>query len=283
MTLPSPLHRHQLSLEGLIDFSADVLSLDSSQRSSAEHRFYRIVDHFETDHDVNDSRSQTNRDKDKDKKSTRYSPPRLVRLTYEHALSEQSRDNFLRAFFSAMELSIDGQQEEEVDVEDLRLPFFGFADYLLDNFFLPCELPSSPFTTVLLTHGAHVASVKASTKKTPQPSPAYHSAIERAQGGTFSGTSDRVSALRGACLVRDRHRCVISRKFDLQEAANRVRRDGDDALDDDGNLLREDPNSASVLEVAHILPHSLMTTHPGSELVRLPRLSFDSYMYILTD
>ncbi|KAI0530012.1 hypothetical protein GGR58DRAFT_508912 [Xylaria digitata] len=79
--------------------------------------------------------------------------------------------------------------------------------------------------------------------KTPQPSPAYHSAIERAQGGTSSGTSDRVSALRGACLIRDRRRYVISRKFDLQEAVTRVRRDGDDVLDDDGNLLRDDAHS----------------------------------------
>ncbi|KAI8943948.1 hypothetical protein F4801DRAFT_595322 [Xylaria longipes] len=246
MGLPSPLHRHQLSLEGIIDFSAGVLSLNRSQRADAQNRFHRIVKHFETNSNVKGNyRDNSNNSNGDDQECSRYSPGRLVRLTYEHALSEQSRDNFLRAFFSAMALSIDGQQEEEDDVEDLRSAFFGFADYLLDNFFLP---------------------LKASTKKTPQPSPAYHSAIERAQGGTFSGTSDRVSALRGACLVRDRHRCVISRKFDLQEAVNRVRRDGENALDDDGNLLREDATSVSVLEVAHILPHSLMATPSGCEL-----------------
>ncbi|KAI0448239.1 hypothetical protein F5B21DRAFT_224460 [Xylaria acuta] len=153
MTLPSPLHRHQLSLEGLIDFSTEVLSLESSQRTNAQHRFYRIAKHFETDGPVNDSNHHHHHHHhhNNDRKTTRYSPSRLVRLTYEHALSEQSRDSFLRAFFSALALSIDGQQEED-DLEDLRSPFFGFADYLLDNFFLPCfdekdsaTLPRVPF------------------------------------------------------------------------------------------------------------------------------------------
>lgn len=114
--------------------------------------------------------------------------------------------------------------------------------------------------------------MKASTKRTPQPSPAFHSAVQRVQGGdaeAFAGTPDRVSALRGACLIRDRHRCVISRKFDLEEAAKRMQRDGDDARDDDGVLLLEDANPVDVLEVAHILPHSLMKADTGSELVRL--------------
>ncbi|CAG9986480.1 unnamed protein product [Clonostachys byssicola] len=57
------------------------------------------------------------------------------------------------------------------------------------------------------------------------------------QGGDAEavvGTTDRLAALRGACLIRDRHRCVISRKFDLGEADKRMERDGDDARDDDG-------------------------------------------------
>ncbi|GAP85094.1 hypothetical protein SAMD00023353_2200230 [Rosellinia necatrix] len=252
MALPSPLDRHQPSLEDANDLT-EALALDEGQRARAQSRFYRIAQHFEsdlnTDNTDNTSRSR-NRDGnggDGSSSAARYSLPLLVRLTYDHALSGQSRENFLRAFFSALALPVDGPQgqgEEDEDIEDLRSPFFGFADYLLDNFFLP---------------------LKASAKKTPQPSPAYHSAIERVQGGTFSCTSDRVSALRGACLVRDRHRCVISRKFDLHEAAARARRDGDDALDNDGNLLREDGNSVSMLNVAHILPHSLMTAQPGSE------------------
>jgi len=113
---------------------------------------------------------------------------------------------------------------------------------------------------------------EASTRKTPQPSPAYHSAVQQIQGGVqeFAGTPDRVSALRGACLIRDRYRCVISRKFDQVEAAARFQKDGDDALDDEGTALRDDPRSFDVLEVAHILPHSLTKTNASSQLVRLP-------------
>lgn len=87
----------------------------------------------------------------------------------------------------------------------------------------------------------------------PQPSPAYHSAIKQIQGGMqgFVGTPDRLSQLRGACLVRDRHRCVITRKFDYMEARNCTRQNGDNARDDDGA-----PHQAPTdrLEVAHILP-----------------------------
>ncbi|KAL2017090.1 hypothetical protein VTK56DRAFT_2613 [Thermocarpiscus australiensis] len=144
-----------------------------------------------------------------------------------------------------MELSMEG--EDDIDFESLRSNFLGFADYLLDNFFLP---------------------LKASTKRTPQPSPAYHSAVERLQGGgqqDFVGTADRISALRGACLVRDRHRCVISRRFDYKEAVRRLS-GGNDARDDDGNPLLEDEKPFESLEVAHILPHSLTKLNADSRL-----------------
>ncbi|KAK4134731.1 hypothetical protein BT67DRAFT_441885 [Trichocladium antarcticum] len=112
--------------------------------------------------------------------------------------------------------------------------------------------------------------VKASTKKTPQPSPAYHSAIQKAQGARLPqglvGTPERLSTLRGACLVRDQHRCVISRKFDFSEAVKRFETDGDGARDDDNCLLEDDATLPDALEVAHILPHSLTKADPGSEL-----------------
>ncbi|KAI1424058.1 hypothetical protein F5Y12DRAFT_754595 [Xylaria sp. FL1777] len=197
------------SLEDVIDFSAEA-PLGIIQRNDAKRRFYRIVEHFRGDIAVN---------------SSQYKPSLLIRYPYEYALSDESRDNFLRAFFRALALSLTGQDNDNDldDLENLRSLFFGFASYLLDNFFLP---------------------IKASTKKTPQPSPAYHSAVERVQGGAqgFVGTPDRLSQLRGACLVRDRHRCVITRKFDWTEAASRTRKHGEDARDDDGTLLREDLN-----------------------------------------
>ncbi|KAI0434260.1 hypothetical protein F5Y09DRAFT_265746 [Xylaria sp. FL1042] len=203
------------------------------ERNDARRRFYRIVEYFGAGGAINSVPRQ-------------YEPPRLVRCTYEYALSDDARDNFLRVFFRAMALPLAMQDNDHDldDLEDLRPLFFGFASYLLDSFFLP---------------------IGASTKKTPQPSPAYHSAIEQVQGGVqgFVGTPDRLSRLRGACLVRDRHRCVITRRFDYVEARNRTRQNGDDARDDDGALLQAPTDR---LEVAHILPHSLMKADVDGEL-----------------
>lgn len=108
--------------------------------------------------------------------------------------------------------------------------------------------------------------MKASTKKTPQPSPASHSAVQEAQGqcGQQSvGTGPRLSALRRECLIRDRHRCVVSRAFDQAEAFKR-RNDPDGLRDDEGNLLENGSTKLEALEVAHILPHSF---NKGFELV----------------
>lgn len=114
--------------------------------------------------------------------------------------------------------------------------------------------------------------MKASTRKTPQPTPAYHSAIQRIQAGSqeFVGTPERVSALRGACLIRDRHRCVISRAFDQNEMVSRSESYDDDARDDDGVLLKDDTKRFEALEVAHILPHSLTRANADAQLVNLP-------------
>ncbi|KAI1768657.1 hypothetical protein GGR53DRAFT_346453 [Hypoxylon sp. FL1150] len=235
--MASPLHRHQSSLEGIINFSAEP-PLETAQRIVAKRRFYRIIEHFETSSNDGDGSS--------------YKRPQLVRFTYEYALSEESRDNLLRAFFRAMALSMD-DDNQSIDFEELRSIFFGFADYLLDNFFLP---------------------LKASTKKTPQPTPTFRSAFGEAQGAAaqgFVGTPARISALRGDCLVRDRHRCVISRKFDRNEAISRYSRNGDNAQDDDGILLSG--NSFDVLEVAHIFPHSLTRVSACSQLKRRLRSS----------
>lgn len=66
-----------------------------------------------------------------------YNRTRLIRLTYDHARSPLSQDNFLRAFFASLELSMDG--DEALD-QPIRSKLFGFADYLVNNFFLPCKL-----------------------------------------------------------------------------------------------------------------------------------------------
>jgi len=63
---------------------------------------------------------------------------------------------------------------------------------------------------------------------------------------------------------------VISRTFDDVEATRRVDRDGEEqAQDDDGKHLKDEAGTFAPLDVAHMLPHSLMTVQSGKrELVR---------------
>lgn len=65
--------------------------------------------------------------------------------------------------------------------------------------------------------------------------------------------------------MRDRSRCVISSTFDATEAVARLREDGDNAKDDNGNHLMGELFES--LEVAHILPHSLTQANDCGELV----------------
>ncbi|KAF2967839.1 hypothetical protein GQX73_g5726 [Xylaria multiplex] len=202
--------------------------LETELRNHAGRIFYRICEHFDT--------GVTDGD---------FSRPRLVRYTYTYSLSQESGDHFLRAFFKAVDLQISG--DEDISFEDIRLKFFDFGDYLFNHFYLP---------------------VKASTKKTPQPSLALHSAVQEAQGRGRQqdvGTGPRLSILRRDCLIRDLHRCIISRRFDLAEAMKR-RLDPGGSRDDEGNLIANDPFEPAQLEVAHILPHSLTRMNQGDEL-----------------
>ncbi|KAI0977461.1 hypothetical protein F4678DRAFT_16139 [Xylaria arbuscula] len=227
--MASPLHRHQSSLEGVLNFSSHPPPLGTELRDHASRRLHSICEHFDTGLPQGD-----------------FSRPRLIRYTYTYSLSQESGDHFLRAFFQAVDIQISG--DEVISFEDVRSKFFDFGDYLFNNFFLP---------------------VKASTKKTPQPSPALHSAVQEAQGRggqQYVGTGPRLSVLRRDCLIRDRHRCVISPRFDYAEAWER-RNTPVGALNDEGNLLENDPDDPEFLEVAHILPHSLTKFNQGGELV----------------
>ncbi|KAL2145279.1 hypothetical protein VTI28DRAFT_7647 [Corynascus sepedonium] len=236
----SPHLGHQYSLESITAFQSES-PLTPCARDQARRRLYHIVDHFEAAADGNsggDNGGNIGRD------SPRYNRSLLIRLTYDYVRSSLSQDNFLRAFFGSLELSMDGM--EALD-ERIGAKFFGFADYLFNNLFLP---------------------LKAYARKTPQPSPLYHSAIQQLQGGVgFVGTPERISTLRGACLIRDRHRCVVTRRFDRSEAVKRYKFAGNNARDDNGNLLvEEQPGTFEPLEIAHILPHSLTRLGHGEEL-----------------
>ncbi|KAK9561939.1 hypothetical protein V6Z79_010295 [Aspergillus fumigatus] len=125
-------------------------------------------------------------------------------------------------------------------LRDLKAAIEGFAEYIIENFLLP---------------------LRASSVKTPQPTPASLSSFDTS---TAVSSRQRISTLRQSCLVRDHHRCVISRKFDRREAEKRFEQDGEDCKDDDGKLLRDESNDRfQFLEVAHILPHSLTAVSSG--------------------
>ncbi|EXJ78369.1 hypothetical protein A1O3_09530 [Capronia epimyces CBS 606.96] len=167
-----------------------------------------------------------------------YKQVTFVRLTYQYARSDASKANFLRFFFEHTQIPIEPSERDSTSTSssDYGLRLAAFADTLVENFLLP---------------------LKASTRKTPQPSPAVVSDLQSRQ--SFPGTTQRLASLRRDCLIRDHHRCVISRIFDFNEAVQRAKRDGDDnAQDDEGNPLRWESGIYTSLEVAHIIPHSLM-------------------------
>ncbi|OJD25672.1 hypothetical protein ACJ73_02960 [Blastomyces percursus] len=222
-------HRHQTSLEQVLDFSAAPLT--TAELAQADDIFNRLINHCEPL-----------------QSSKPYKKVTLVRLTYEHS---RSKDMFLRqvftyfddtqtsqgpptfehglskfSSFSSQTIPAEREAEDAID---------SFAEYLFDNFFLP---------------------MKAAGTKTPQPTPASLSApsIEN-----VVGTPARLSTLRRDCLTRDHNRCVVTRAFNLNEATEREKRDPSNSKDDDGQPLVFEHGQLARLEVAHIIPHSLMS------------------------
>ncbi|KAM3512571.1 hypothetical protein MY11210_003746 [Beauveria gryllotalpidicola] len=230
--MAAPHHRHQISLQGVIDLASSP-PLADEVRVAAEERFYQILHHFDTAA----AASVAN--------ATSYNRPGLVRLAHRYAVSPKSKDNVLRSFFRAIELPMDGPAVDfanDEQIEALRARVTGFAEHLVDNFFLP---------------------LRASNARTPQPTPHYRSATLRSSSRDFVGTPERLSTLRGDCLRRDGHRCVVSYAFDMVKARERETPEGR-IVDDGGNLIED--NNIQYLEVAHILPHSLVHVASDEEL-----------------
>lgn len=113
----APLHGHQSSFEGILNSSSRPPPLGTELRDHASRRFRDICQHFDTGIPVNN-----------------YSCSRLVRYTYEHSLSEESGDYFLRSFFEALDFPING--DEPISFGDICAKFFEFAEYLFNKFFL---------------------------------------------------------------------------------------------------------------------------------------------------
>lgn len=114
-------------MESIINFSVQ-LPLDAQQRDEAKCRFYSIVEKFKASNDIINGQ---------------YNHCLLVQYSYEYSRSAESKDMFLRAFFDTMPVTLDGNKDIDFSdknlEEQLREAFVEFADYLLDNFFLPCK------------------------------------------------------------------------------------------------------------------------------------------------
>lgn len=134
----APHHRHQSSLEGITSFSSQP-PLGAAKRARAHDQFYRIINHFEDE----EARAGS--------KKGPYNRPRLVRLIYEHARSQESKDLFLRAFFQAMDLQIEHENGPDGINERLGSALTQFADHLIDHFFLPCTINCPLLFSSLLT------------------------------------------------------------------------------------------------------------------------------------
>ncbi|KAA8641540.1 HNH endonuclease signature motif containing protein [Aspergillus tanneri] len=228
--------RHQLSLTGFIP-KPKPPSLTPEEYGSVQALFKTLIEYA------------SNR-----KAKGRYKPAALISQTFQHV---KSTDEFLIHFFVYTYARIHPEVEDEAGPEfHQAYTYFGdfslwnstrkdeaaaamdkFAQYMIDNFFMP---------------------LRASSVKTPQPTPASLSSKQ----STPTGTRNRVSRLRQACLLRDHHRCVVSRMFDRAELKRRLDND-EDSTDDDGKPLKDlSGNDSEYLEVAHIIPHSLTSLSP---------------------
>ncbi|KAK2750019.1 hypothetical protein FQN55_002737 [Onygenales sp. PD_40] len=228
---PAAHHRHQASLEQTLDFSLPPLT--ASERANAKIIFGQLMEHCEPL-----------------QRNSPYKTVTLVHLTYEHS---QSKDTFLKQFFIFIDNDIpnkngpptfehglshfhgfNGQTASPSLKREAEGVVDSFAEYLFQNFFLP---------------------LRAAGSKTPQPTPA---ALSAPSLGNVVGTSARLSTLRRDCLIRDHNRCVVTRAFNLHEAKIRERRHAN-PKDDDDQPLSFRRGDIDELEVAHIIPHSIMS------------------------
>ncbi|TQV94536.1 hypothetical protein IF1G_06547 [Cordyceps javanica] len=118
--------RHCDTLEHVIN-SSSTFPLTKEVRDKAKTRFYAILHHF----------------RDYDPLKNKYDRTELVRHTYEHALTTKAKDNLLQALFKSIKLPLTNTVDMDLTNKDQEHKIWSklaeFADYLLHNFFLPCD------------------------------------------------------------------------------------------------------------------------------------------------
>jgi hypothetical protein len=268
-----PHLRHQGSLESVLDLFPSILSLSSAERVDAVSAFTKIIAYYNSSEESLPGPKRS------------YKRGKLLQLVYENAVPGGGQDKVLRYFLTVIAAPlIDRNQSTAATDQEFSHALAGLvmfedksqqekfqaaqkvqelADHLVDYFFLPCRFIKASVPTI-----ADVFIVKGLSAKTPQPTPHLSAPLEH-ENSTVVGTIRRISNLRMQCLVRDRYRCVISRVFDHTEAERRFTEHGDDARDDDDQLLADE--DTGFLEVAHIIPHALTSSdNPSHELVCPP-------------
>jgi hypothetical protein len=144
-------HRHQASLESVIDFSNTTVSLSKTERSQATLTFDRIIN-YSSSHEPPKLPGDAGRE---------YGRAKLIKLIYDHAISDAGRDSILRYFLTC--LVADSTELEEfprvlsnlIDFDDWSVSkkvsiverVQDFADHIVDGFFIP---RGSPFSKTYL-------------------------------------------------------------------------------------------------------------------------------------
>jgi hypothetical protein len=149
--MAQPHHRHQASLESVIDLSNTTASLSTTERSQAALTFDRIIN-YSSSHEPPKLPGDVGRE---------YGRAKLIKLIHDHAISDAGRDSILR--YSLTCLVTDSTELEEfprvlsnlIDFDDWSVSKKGsivervqhFADHLVDGFFIP---RGSPFPKTYL-------------------------------------------------------------------------------------------------------------------------------------
>ncbi|KAI9762287.1 MAG: hypothetical protein M1840_001431 [Geoglossum simile] len=229
-------HRHQSSLESIIDFSTQNPLLHE-QRLETNAVLSKLLTHCRLAN--TDPRP--------------YKWIDLLQLIQDYAVTEAGRDRFryhiLASAIGRVGPAIGrvGQQDHLAeDTADILLALADFESW--------SESRKKEVAERLQGLADDLINFVAFGRKTPQSNSLAPMKIAK-----------RLYNLRANCLFRDHHRCVITRCFDLDEAIFRCDRVGSKAVDDDDELLYEDKGQLIPLEVANIIPYSLLRAKEGEK------------------
>ncbi|KAJ5899676.1 hypothetical protein N7495_004420 [Penicillium taxi] len=235
----APLYRHQRSLQTVIDF-VPKQQLSQSQRDQATYFMNELCNMYGMSQLVGNEPFKS------------YKPAALVTALLQYNPSTQSQDEIFKTLLPFLHEQLTETEDPSPNPrpsfdhtliylnaslgnkDDLCRALESFSAFMIHNFFLP---------------------IRARGGKTEQPTPIL---LQADQSESNVGTTSRLSSLRKKCLYRDHHRCVISRLFDRTEARVRAKQNDGVVFDDDGIQIQKFIEMDN-LEIAHIIPHSLMS------------------------